>query len=347
MPSSIRDFYAITRKQTTNEDFSIEEVKLPVKRVEADTVEDTLTANAYHNILPARYLQKDEDGSLIEEPAGLFKRVARNVALADSVYQAEDAGYEITATPADTRRAFMEAYEQGGKGITYYRDGTRSKQVVTTRADNQATDEEEAVEQVRDQIEEGQIDVEELGIDVSEEINTGELGSVSPQTRPKSLTGTTKKLSTGYGDLFVTINEVDEGQPFEVFANIGKSGAYTESFTESTARLISLCLRCGIEPEDVIEQIEGIRSPKVSWDKGDQVYSVPDGIALAMRRYIDEKSETFESEETGVEKDSTGSKSSREVIDAGENPECPDCGSLSLYYSEGCKTCEECGWSEC
>lgn len=190
------------------------------------------------------------------------------------------------ATPEDTRRAFMEAYEQGGKGITYYRDGTRSKQVVTTRADNQATDEEEAVEQVRDQIEEGQIDV-------SEEINTSELGSVSPQTRPKSLTGTTKKLSTGYGDLFVTINEVDEGQPFEVFANIGKSGAYTESFTESTARLISLCLRCGIEPEDVIEQIEGIRSPKVSWDKGDQVYSVPDGIALAMRRYIDEKSENL------------------------------------------------------
>jgi ribonucleoside-diphosphate reductase alpha chain len=253
------------------------------------------------------------------------------------------------ATPEDTRRAFMQAYEQGGKGITYYRDGTRSKQVVTTRADNQATDEEEAVEQVRKQIEDGEIDVEELGIDVSQEIETEELGSVKPQTRPKSLTGTTKKLSTGYGDLFVTINEVDEGQPFEVFANIGKSGAYTESFTESTARLISLCLRCGIDPEDIIEQIEGIRSPKVSWDRGDQVYSVPDGIALAIRRYMDEKSETFESEATIVEEkeESNGSKSSREVIDAGENPECPDCGSLSLYYSEGCKTCEECGWSEC
>jgi ribonucleoside-diphosphate reductase alpha chain len=37
----------------------------------------------------------------------------------------------------------------------------------------------------------------------------------------------------------------------------------------------------------------------------------------------------------------------QELIDAGENPECPECSSLSLYYSEGCKTCESCGWSEC
>jgi len=37
----------------------------------------------------------------------------------------------------------------------------------------------------------------------------------------------------------------------------------------------------------------------------------------------------------------------QDLIDAGESPECPDCGSLSLYYSEGCKTCESCGWSEC
>jgi hypothetical protein len=36
-----------------------------------------------------------------------------------------------------------------------------------------------------------------------------------------------------------------------------------------------------------------------------------------------------------------------DIIDAGESPECPECGSMSLYFSEGCKTCESCGWSEC
>jgi len=35
------------------------------------------------------------------------------------------------------------------------------------------------------------------------------------------------------------------------------------------------------------------------------------------------------------------------LIDAGESPECPDCGAMTIYFSEGCKTCESCGWSEC
>ena len=35
------------------------------------------------------------------------------------------------------------------------------------------------------------------------------------------------------------------------------------------------------------------------------------------------------------------------IVDAGESPECPECGSMSLHFSEGCKTCEACGWSEC
>ena len=36
-----------------------------------------------------------------------------------------------------------------------------------------------------------------------------------------------------------------------------------------------------------------------------------------------------------------------DLLAAGESPECPECGSMTLNYSEGCKTCESCGWSEC
>jgi ribonucleoside-diphosphate reductase alpha chain len=43
----------------------------------------------------------------------------------------------------------------------------------------------------------------------------------------------------------------------------------------------------------------------------------------------------------------TDADDTADLLAAGESPECPDCGSMSLYYSEGCKTCESCGWSEC
>jgi ribonucleoside-diphosphate reductase alpha chain len=257
------------------------------------------------------------------------------------------------ATVKDAQEAFMLAYELGGKGVTYYRDGTRSKQVLTTRKDNmEDADEETLVETVQQKLDDGDITPSELGI------QTSEIGSSSqPKKRPKNLNGPTTEINTGYGDLLVTINETGQGEPFEVIANIGKSGGYTESFTESTARLISLCLRCGVDPEEIVGQIDGIRSPKISWDEGDQVFSVPDGISLAMRRYLDsssdystsEVSEVVEEDENVEIDDSTEpiTKGQEDVIKNGENPECPECSSLSLYFSEGCKTCESCGWSEC
>jgi ribonucleoside-diphosphate reductase alpha chain len=112
----------------------------------------------------------------------------------------------------------------------------------------------------------------------------------------------------------------------------------------------------------------------VAWDKGEQIQSIPDAIGTALRRYLDgdvDKAYPQQAtlEETADETDeadanadvpstdggATATKSAssgdtdahQDLIDAGESPECPDCGSLSLYYSEGCKTCESCGWSEC
>ena len=277
------------------------------------------------------------------------------------------------ATVEDTKDAFMLVYDGGAKGVTYYRDGTRAKQVLTTREDNQGGEEtenvEDTLETVRRKMAEGEISAEDLGLDEGEAIQA-ELGTIKPVKRPKDLNGPTTEVNTGYGDLFVTINELSEGKPFEVFADIGKSGGYTESFTESTARLISLCLRSGIDPQEVVSQIEGIRSPKVAWDEGDQVYSVPDGIALAINRYLEsnESYSTDDSLDTTVEiqgeVDETTEPDSNEgvvdeqnennevddtsqLIEDGEIPECPDCGNLDVYYSEGCKTCESCGWSEC
>jgi ribonucleoside-diphosphate reductase alpha chain len=196
----------------------------------------------------------------------------------------------------------------------------------------------------------------------------------------------TQRIDTGYGKMYVNINEDEEGNPFELFATIGNSGGFTNSFTEALAKVISYALRSGVDPREIADDLQGIRSPKVAWDKGEQINSIPDAIGTAMRRYLDGEIDTdypqqknlTELEDAAGQTDGGASVSTNgtteattvadaeasegvapdaeaaadtdatdELLAAGESPECPDCGSMTLYYSEGCKTCESCGWSEC
>ncbi|WP_254531310.1 ribonucleotide reductase N-terminal alpha domain-containing protein [Natrinema gelatinilyticum] len=291
------------------------------------------------------------------------------------------------STVEDATDVFEWVYEQGGKGVTYYRDGTRSKQVLTTRADNaDFADETEAAQALVEQIDEifGGLEqfIESEDVqDVLEENVGSLLGDTEPdridftekRERPDALQGVSQRIDTGYGKIYVTINEDPETkQPFELFANIGHSGGFTNSFTEALAKVISTSLRSGVDPEEIVDELCGTRSPKVAWDKGEQIQSIPDAIGTAMRRYLEgeidkpyPKQQTLEESadadiggfddhetdggaaaEAGASIDATDD-TTQDLIDAGESPECPDCGSMSLYFSEGCKTCNNCGWSEC
>ncbi|MEY7849421.1 LAGLIDADG family homing endonuclease [Natrarchaeobius sp. A-rgal3] len=286
------------------------------------------------------------------------------------------------STLEDAKDVFEWVYENGGKGVTYYRDGTRSKQVLTTRADNaDFADETEAAEALVEQIDEifGGLeaflesenvrevlteDVDAFGGEREEPV---EVDFTEKRERPDALQGVSQRIDTGYGKVYVTINEDPEtGQPFELFANIGHSGGFTNSFTEALAKVISTSLRSGVDPEEIVDELCGTRSPKVAWDKGEQIQSIPDAIGTAMRRYLDSEidkpyptqqtlEESADADVSGDHQtdggaataDSGSADATQDLIDAGESPECPECGSMSLYFSEGCKTCESCGWSEC
>ncbi|MFB6308500.1 MAG: LAGLIDADG family homing endonuclease, partial [Haloarculaceae archaeon] len=103
-------------------DLDADELTLPIKRTDGDTIEERLTDNAYHNILPARYLRKDADGDLVEQQEDLFERVAKNIALAEAVFEAEKEDTEITVTPdqlkPDHPRRDELAAEVFGRGTT-------------------------------------------------------------------------------------------------------------------------------------------------------------------------------------------------------------------------------------
>ncbi|MFD1598925.1 adenosylcobalamin-dependent ribonucleoside-diphosphate reductase, partial [Halobellus rarus] len=205
-----------------------------------------------------------------------------------------------TASKEDMDEVYRYIYRNGGKGVTVYRDGTRSKQVLTTRAKNaDFADEGEAAETLVEQIEEvfggveGFLENENVQAALDEEVDRllsaadGETDLGKKRPRPDVLHGVTQRIDTGYGKLYVNINEDERGRPFELFANIGNSGGFTASFTEALAKTISTALRSGVDPSEIASELQGIRSPKVAWDKGEQINSIPDAIGTAMRRYLD------------------------------------------------------------
>jgi ribonucleoside-diphosphate reductase alpha chain len=243
--------------------------------------------------------------------------------------------FPASATREDVRDVYEYIYENGGKGVTVYVEGTRTKQVLSTSSNSADADDE---------------DTEESQSTEDDAETTKPVPR--PKPRPAVLDSTVYPVETGYGELNVFVNEDNDGAPFEVFAEIGKSGGFTHSFTEAIGRLTSLALRSGIPSEEVIDQLDGIRSPKTGWHNGgEQIQSIPDAVAHALETHtsdtdtstVDPVPEVDESALQNGDKDSAVDS----VLENGESPECPECGEMALNYSEGCKTCMSCGWSGC
>jgi len=226
-----------------------------------------------------------------------------------------------SATVADVKRAYLLAYDLGCKGLTIYRDGSRSEQVL--HAGKAVTKKAEA----------------ESGRPV-----------LGPRKRPPVTRGMTERINTGDGPCYVTINE-DEFGMCEVFTSIGKAGGQLAAQSEAISRLISLALRSGIQPEEIIVQLKGISGPNPIWENGTLVTSAPDAIAKAMERYL-QRGESGRLPEAAVpEKHSHAAAKKKaaepKALDYRELPDqCPDCGDR-IAYEEGCLTCHSCGFTRC
>jgi len=110
---------------------------------------------------------------------------------------------------------------------------------------------------------------------------------IQPASRPEILPSKTSVLKTGFGHLYVTISYLN-GNPFEVFCTIGKSGRELTALTESIGRLISIWLRSGGSIKEVINQLKGIggESPIPNPNKDELILSVPDGIGKILEEQI-------------------------------------------------------------
>jgi ribonucleoside-diphosphate reductase alpha chain len=199
------------------------------------------------------------------------------------------------ATIDDVKKVYLLSYKLGCKGVTIYRDGSKENQVLSFKNGEKKTI----------------------------------LSMADVKERPETLEGFTTKIPTGMGALYVTVTELD-GQPFEIFATIGKSGRSTTAKTEAIGRLVSLALRSGVKVEKIVDQLKGIGGEHPVFQKDGLVLSIPDAISRVLEnRYM---------------KGKNAGKRNHENSLLGEK--CPECGGV-ISFEEGCMTCHFCGFSKC
>ena len=288
-----------------------------------------------------------------------------------------------SATERDVEEIYRLAYALNCKGVTVYRDGSRDMQVLSVGATARKV-QEAAIQSGRAEARSDLVEVLASGTTSERRAAAADLaGSLAEvlaenerlrkmvhelesetlqrrqkRSRPELLRGTTRRLETPLGTLYVTITEDDKGQPFEVFMSLGKAGGAIMADVEAMGRLISLALRSGIPIREIYRQLRGISSDKVLGLGPAKVMSVPDAVGIALERYMAEKQGI--QEELLPSHDPTHSepvavtqslvRSNEQMILTGMAEalvgSCPDCSS-QLEFSEGCVKCPVCGYSEC
>lgn len=192
--------------------------------------------------------------------------------------------FPADATPEDVAQAYTLAWKLGCKGLTVYVTGSRDKVVLETKATAKAKGKDVALAP-----KEG-----EEQAPVPTHADQPRLWNEPKKPRPSMLPGWTYRIETPLGRAFVTINENGDGQPFEVFVNTSKAGSETAAISEAIGRLISYILRLSstVSPrkrlEEVWRQLSGIGGGRAAGFGPNRVRSLADGVAQALRRYLDQ-----------------------------------------------------------
>jgi ribonucleoside-diphosphate reductase alpha chain len=276
---------------------------------------------------------KKTNGSRKEEPPPAYfvtahaiapeKRVLMQAALQRHIDQAISSTINLPKdTPVETiERIYRMAWEQGLKGITVYREGSREGILLTEKQAKR-----QAVKIVP--------------------------AKVTP--RPATLNGVTARERTPFGTAFVTINYANGNprEPFEVFVRLGKAGSDLEADAEALGRLLSLVLRLPSPMtreerlREVIDQLEHIGGSRFSGFGPERVRSMPDGVARVLSRWLEtvigtEPALTLQPIEDAVSRNGR----LHSVVSTGDF--CPRCRQASLITQQGCLRCTDCGYKEC
>ena len=234
-----------------------------------------------------------------------------------------------SATIDDVKDLYMYAWECGLKGITVFRDGCKRLGILTT-------------------------DDGEDSVDYLTDLRRGDIINVDDD-----LLGYKRKIINGCGDFSEQIFFDDiSGEPLENFIAMGDGGGCARNL-EAISRLISLCLRGGIDVSEIIKQLKKVhscpsyRARKIQQGDTSIGTSCPSAIGYAIEDLCEKiNNRLFDTEELADEDTPTlwyedwYEDSNSEIEDLHSEPTCPECGE-PIVFEGGCNICKSCGWSKC
>jgi ribonucleoside-diphosphate reductase alpha chain len=246
----------------------------------------------------------------------------------------------------DTDRVHRLAWKMGVKAVSYYRDGSRDDQVLTSIN----AQPEKAAEVAPAKQTEG----ETIQSAARESEAASHFAAVKPARadaegkfeRPRELVGATWQIPFDHQNLYVTVNH-DTQRVLEIFA----TGA---GLSVSVGLLASKMLRGGFEPEEVAASLNKVIGTHSVWFNERLCTSpeqaVAECIMLTKRRIQNLPDSARAAAKLSmllpvVNQTSAPAKSSvplGKVI-----TECPECGGSQIEYAGGCYTCRDCAFSKC
>lgn len=255
------------------------------------------------------------------------------------------------ATEGDVEQAYLAAWKKGCKGITVYRDGCRSGQVLTAGVATKPA---------------------EAPTPNAVPVGTPLYPAVKRRVPASGVRGgVTLTKSTPYGSVHMTLNDhPSDGDPFELFVRVGKSGSEVMAWAEAFGRVVSytLSIPSPFSPkarlEEIARQLENIGGGDV-WVAGqERVVSAPDAIAKMLQHYLQNNVQPVVvvtpvnappvpvvvstpvvaalAAGDAISGHTTGRAKSKSLSDL-----CPACGKATFTYQQRCGLCTNCGHSKC
>lgn len=222
-----------------------------------------------------------------------------------------------TDTVESVDKLYHLARELGCKAVSYYRDGSREGQVLTTMKKSETPD-----------------------------VSSGSTQAIEPTAapaaqrveRPRELQGSTWRIPFENQNLYVTVNH-DGSRILEVFV--------AGPISAGVGLLASKMLRGGFDVQEVARSLNKVTGTHAVWFN-ERLLTSPEQAVAECLFVIDRRLKNLPSSARQIGKMNADAAITDNIFDEMSTliGECPEC-SGQLEHASGCDFCRDCGYSKC